>query len=89
MSSEFITAQPQKAGTVYRFIRVPELNQNANTVVLIKNSNQTESNTKVQKNVQQVTPAKLTENSSGKKVNTSALIHLKALTEFPIDFVER
>lgn len=83
-----MTTQPQKAGTVYRFIRVPELNQNANTVVLIKNSNQSESNTKVQKNVQQVTPAKLTENSSGKKVNTPTLIHVKLLTEFVTTFLE-
>jgi hypothetical protein len=78
MSSEFIS-QPQKAGTVYRFIRVPELNQNTNTVVLIKNSNSnqvttTESSTiaKVQKHVQQVTPAKIistaTEGTGGKKV---------------------
>lgn len=68
-----MTAQPQKAGTVYRFIRVPELNQNTNTVVLIKNSNQTESSTiaKVQKNVQQTAPAKIvaTEGSGGKKVS--------------------
>ena len=67
--------QPQKAGTVYRFIRVPELNQNTNTVVLIKNSNQTEPSTiaKVQKHVQQTTaPAKIvtTENQGGKKVKT-------------------
>lgn len=77
MSSEFITAQPQK-GTVYRFIRVPELNQNTtNTVVLIKNSNQNEPSTigKVQKHVQQAAPAKIistptTENSGGKKVKS-------------------
>lgn len=76
MSSEFITAQPQKAGTVYRFVRLPELNQNTNTVVLIKNSNQSESSTiaKVQKHVQQTSPAKIisttTESSGGKKVKT-------------------
>ena len=75
MSSEFITTQP-KAGTVYRFIRVPEISQNANTVVLIKNSNQTETSTiaKVQKHVPQAAPAKIltttTESSGGKKVKT-------------------
>lgn len=76
MSSEFMTAQaPQKAGTVYRFIRVPELNQNTNTVVLIKNSNQSESSTlaKVQKHVQQTPPpppVKISpsEGTGGKKV---------------------
>jgi len=70
MSSEFITTQP-KAGTVYRFIRVPEINQNANTVVLIKNPNQTESSpvAKVQKQVSQAVPSNVlsTEGSSGKK----------------------
>jgi hypothetical protein len=76
MSSEFMTAQPQK-GTVYRFIRVPELNQNTNTVVLIKNANQSETSTiaKVQKHVQHAAPAKIistptTENSGGKKVKS-------------------
>lgn len=77
MSSEFMTAQTQKAGTVYRFIRVPELNQlnqNSNTVVLIKNPNQNESSNivKVQKHVQPATPAKIisttVESSGGKKV---------------------
>lgn len=71
MSSEFMTAQaPQKAGTVYRFIRVPELNQNTNTVVLIKNSNQSESSTlaTVQKPVQQTTPVKIGPAEGGKKV---------------------
>lgn len=71
MSSEFMTAQaPQKAGTVYRFIRVPELNQNTNTVVLIKNSNQSESSTlaKVQKHVQQTAPVKIGPAEGGKKV---------------------
>lgn len=80
MSSEFIAAQPQKAGTVYRFIRVPELNQNnTNTVVLIKNTSQTEPSTiaKVQKHVQQAQPTKAiaTESSGGggggKKVESS------------------
>lgn len=71
MSSEFLTTQP-KAGTVYRFIRVPEINQNANTVVLIKNPNQTESSpvAKVQKQVSQAVPANVltTEGPGGKKV---------------------
>lgn len=74
MSSEYITAQ--KAGTVYRFIRVPELNQNTNTVVLIKNTSPTEASTiaKVQKHVQQATPAKIIATEStvgGKKVKVS------------------
>ena len=86
MSSEFITAQPQKAGTVYRFIRVPEnLNQNTNTVVLIKNSNQSDSSTiaKVQKHVQQTAPARIittttTESSGGKKVKSRvSFVHYK------------
>lgn len=77
MSSEFMTAQQQKTGTVYRFIRVPELNQlnqNTNTVVLIKNPNQNDSSTiaKVQKHVQPAAPAKIVsttvENTGGKKV---------------------
>lgn len=78
MSSEYIAAQPQKAGTVYRFIRVPELTQNANTVVLIKNSNQTDSSTitKVQKQVQQVAPGKIIESSGGKKVKTRVSLSL-------------
>lgn len=73
MSSEYITAQPPKAGTVYRFIRVPELNQNnTNTVVLIKNTSQTEPSTiaKVQKHIQQSQPSKIiatTEGSGGGK----------------------
>ncbi|CRL05658.1 CLUMA_CG018694, isoform A [Clunio marinus] len=73
MSSEYITSQPQKTGTVYRFIRVPELNQNSNTVVLIKNPTTTESSTitRVQKQVEQVTAPKLitttTESTGGKK----------------------
>jgi hypothetical protein len=76
MSSEFMTAQSQKAGTIYRFIRVPELNQNTN-IVLIKNPSQTDSSTnaKVQKHVQQPAPANkiistATEGSGGKKVKT-------------------
>jgi hypothetical protein len=75
MSSEFMTAPQQKTGTVYRFIRVPEINQNTN-IVLIKNPSTTESSTiaKVQKQVQHVVPAKListvNESSGGKKVKT-------------------
>lgn len=58
MSSEYITTTQKPTGTVYRFIRVPEISQNTNTVVLIKNSNPTEANTiaKVQKHIQSTTP---------------------------------
>jgi hypothetical protein len=58
MSSEFITTAQKPTGTVYRFIRVPEITQNTNTVVLIKNSNPTDANNiaKVQKHIQSTTP---------------------------------
>lgn len=73
MSTEF-SAQPQK-GTVYHLYHVSPSNQNTKTVVLLKNSNQSETSTiaKVQKHVQQATPAKIistptAENAGGKKV---------------------
>jgi DNA topoisomerase VI subunit B len=95
MSSEFISSAQKPTGTVYRFIRVPEITQNTNTVVLIKNSNPTDANNiaKVQKHIQSTTPPtkiitttaapvnidSSTVSNGGKKVKTR--VSLKAFRE--------
>lgn len=55
-----MTSQQQKTGTIYRFIRVPELTQNANTVVLIKQQPESATITRVQKINNQPVSVKLT-----------------------------
>lgn len=73
------TTQQPKPGTVYRFIRVPELNQTTNTVVLIKNEQNDDTSTLLK--VQNQSPPQMKPNTdninnvtspvtTGKKVKT-------------------
>jgi hypothetical protein len=73
-----MTTQTQKTGTIYRFIRVPELtHQNANTVVLIK---QPESIARVQKiNNNQPVSVKVstTDNSANNEKKMKTRVRIK------------